>query len=173
MVCWVHSSEIPHSGDFNEYTYCTFSWQSIKRNPKIYLNICSLELSKEFRKGLKQQFELAKVNEPPNGVRVIEVLLVLVLKCKQPLLLVCLKHCWMSCKNYGLWSDVLRSLHFLLKTVFHNIVWVIIWEKPLAINISLRQIVQRKHIFKSYSQHGYPTNQRWSCNSFSSSWCLP
>ena len=60
IVCWVYSSESPRWGDSNEYTQHTISWKT----KNISLNICFLELSEEFRKGLKNEFELAMVNEP-------------------------------------------------------------------------------------------------------------
>ena len=54
------SLESPHLGDSNEYTLYNILKINTKSHPKLS-QTCSYEI---FSKGLKNEFEIAKVNEP-------------------------------------------------------------------------------------------------------------
>ena len=62
-VCCVFSLELPHRGDSNEYTQHTISniKRKLTRNYPKYNNVCSCGT---FCWGLKNEFEIAQVNEP-------------------------------------------------------------------------------------------------------------
>ena len=73
MICWLYLLESSRWGDSNEHTQHTFSSQYKKRNLKIFLNICFLELSKEFP-SVSKTSSISR-GKRVIGVRVIEVLL--------------------------------------------------------------------------------------------------
>ena len=59
-VYCVYSLESPHRGDSNEYTQYTIFQYEKEKHPKLS-QICSYG---NFSKGLKNEFEIAVVNEP-------------------------------------------------------------------------------------------------------------
>ena len=60
-VCCVFSLESPHRGDSNEYTQYTIFNLERETHPKLSY-ICSYVI---YSRGLKNEFEIAVVNEPP------------------------------------------------------------------------------------------------------------
>ena len=59
-VCCVFSLDLPHRGDFNEYTQYTIFNIKKRKSPLNYLKSVAMG----FSKGLKKEFETAMVNEP-------------------------------------------------------------------------------------------------------------
>ena len=62
MLCCAYLLELHRLGDSNVYSQYIFSWQ----NKNISLNtpnICFLELTEEFPRDLKNEFESSMVNE--------------------------------------------------------------------------------------------------------------
>ena len=60
-VCCMFSLESPHQGDSNEYTQYTIF--NIYKKKKINLNF-PISAAMDFFKGLKNDFEAARINEP-------------------------------------------------------------------------------------------------------------